>query len=84
MSDSLFFEEDRAAHMAVVRAIKSWKVEVIVKGESSWSSNGLRFATVEEAAAFAADLSSHWSAVRDVAVRATTDPVNANWPPVEP
>jgi hypothetical protein len=81
MSDSLFFEEDRAAHMAIVNAVKSWKAEVIADSSGQWTSNGLRFATVEEASAYAADLSSRWAAVRDVAVRATTDPVNAVWPP---
>jgi hypothetical protein len=81
MSD-LFYEENLAAHMAIVKAIKSWRTEVITRNShGQWIGNGLRFATVEQAAAYAADLSSRWTAVRDVAVRATTDPVNAVWPP---
>jgi hypothetical protein len=83
MSD-LFFEDDRAAHMAVVTAITSWKAEVITRNShGEWISDGLRFATVQEAAAYVADLSSRWPKVRDIAVRPTADAVNACWPPVE-
>ena len=78
MTDSFFFEEDRNIHMAIIGAIKSWKVDVLVDGE--WTANGMRFATVQEASRYAADISSRWTAVRDIAVRPTTDAVNETWP----
>lgn len=43
----------------------SWKAEVIADSSGEWVGNALRFATKEEAEAYAMDLSMRWTAVRD-------------------
>lgn len=42
----------------------SCKVEVLAMGESRYSSNGLRFCTVDGAAEYARDLTTRWTMVR--------------------
>jgi len=42
-----------------------YKVIIQVKGESTWSSNGLRFDTLDEAMEYAENLAQHWTAVVD-------------------
>jgi len=41
------------------------KVEVLVYGETEWAGNGLTFATREEAEAYARDLTSRWTMVKE-------------------
>jgi hypothetical protein len=55
---------------------KSFKAEVIADNSGQWVANGLRFATSEEAAAYAKDLFSRWMAVREWRVVPSVDPVN--------
>jgi len=43
---------------------KPFKVEVIADNTGTWCGNGLTFATVQEAEAYAQDLWSRWTAVR--------------------
>jgi hypothetical protein len=43
----------------------SWKPEVLAVGDDKWATNGLRFATKEEAEAYALDLSLHYTMMRD-------------------
>lgn len=57
----------------------SWKPEVMVSGETKWCSNGLRFATKEEAEANARDLMSRWMLVTDTRAAESEDPVNYRW-----
>ena len=54
----------------------SYKVEVLAVGEKNYTSNGLRFATDEEAQKYGADLSWRWFAVKDWRVVESPDPVN--------
>jgi hypothetical protein len=55
---------------------QSYKAEVIADGSGEWVGNGLRFATREAAKAYAIDLHSRWTAVREWRVVESTDPVN--------
>lgn len=60
----------------------SWKAEVNTYSDSSdtWTSNALRFATVEEATAYANNLFSRWTAVRHVrTVEAPGEPITHKW-----
>ena len=54
--------------------MKSYKVEVLVGG--TWSSNGLRFATENEAIEAGKELLSRWMAPSDSRATETPDPVN--------
>jgi len=54
----------------------SYKVEVLVAGETEWATNSLRFATREEAEAYGLDLFRRWLAVRKWRVAESDDPVN--------
>jgi len=42
-----------------------FKVEVIADNSGEWCSNGIPFATIEEAERYGRDLFSRWSAVRE-------------------
>jgi hypothetical protein len=53
----------------------SWKVEVIADATMTWIGNGLRFATAEQAEAYAVDLTERWTAVRRWRVSECDDPV---------
>ena len=52
----------------------SWKPEVIADSSGKWSTNALRFATEEEASAYALDLALRWTLVRDVRATECDDP----------
>ena len=52
----------------------SWKPEVLVEG--SWATNGLRFATQEEAFGSAMLTRMRWWMVEDVRASESQDPVN--------
>lgn len=55
----------------------SWRPEVQVRGEGDkWHSNGLRFATKEEAEASASDLYSRWTSTTAHRAAESDDPVN--------
>ena len=53
---------------------KSFKPEVLVDGQ--WSTNGLRFATAEEACGSVMQLRMRWWAVEDARTAESSDPVN--------
>lgn len=53
---------------------KSWKPEVLVEGQ--WSTNGLRFATQEEAFGSAMLTRMRWWMVDDVRASESVDPIN--------
>jgi len=55
----------------------TWKPQVFVDGK--WSSNGLVFATVDEARDAARDLMGRWTLVRDWRAIESNDPVNYRW-----
>ena len=55
---------------------KSWKAEVIADSSGKWCGNQLRFASKEEAQAYVSDLAWRWTAVRDIRVVESDDPVN--------
>ena len=57
----------------------SWKPEVIADSTGKWYDNALRFATREEAAASARELSMRWLAVRDWQATESSDPVTHRW-----
>jgi hypothetical protein len=63
----------------------SWKIEVVMDDSGEWESDPFRFATLDEALAYARDLDLRWAAVRDRRVVKSQDPVNkdpANRAPV--
>lgn len=57
----------------------SFKAEVIADSSGTWCSNGLRFATSDEAHRYGNDLSHRWTLVQRVQVTESDDPVNARW-----
>lgn len=57
----------------------SWSPEVIADSTGTWSSNGLRFATEEEAKDYVKDLEWRWTSVRDTRVVESSDPVSHAW-----
>ena len=57
--------------------MRSYKPEVFVQGE--WSTNSLRFATEEEAAAYASDLYMRWTLTEKHRAVPSDDPVNCRW-----
>ena len=54
----------------------SWAAEVIADDSGKFCGNALRFATKEEAEAYAKDLMFRWTLVREWRVVESTDPVN--------
>lgn len=57
----------------------SFKVEVIADDSGKWAGNALRFKTRKEALAYASDLYSRWTLVRETRTKRVSDPVNAFW-----
>lgn len=57
----------------------SFKAEVIADNSGKFCGNGLRFATQEEAEAYAKDLAWRWTLVREWRVVDSGDPVNYRW-----
>ena len=57
----------------------SYKAEVIADSSGKWTSNALRFATMDEAENHASDLFGRWMAVRSTRVVESADPVNYRW-----
>lgn len=53
-----------------------YKVEVRVKGETTFAGNGLRFQTEDEATNYAKDLAGRWTAVEEYRVVEVTDAAN--------
>jgi hypothetical protein len=53
----------------------SWKPEFIADDSGKWASNMLRFATRDEAEAYAKDLAGRWVLVRETRVVLSDDPV---------
>lgn len=67
----------------------SWKPEVKVKGDPDWYPNALRFATEEEAEAYAVGLFYRWTLTTAYRVVECDDPityamVNGDLVPVKP
>jgi len=58
---------------------KSYKAEVLVDGETKWVSNGVAFATKEEAESYARDLDWRWTAKKQMRVVESDEPVNYVW-----
>ena len=54
----------------------SYKVEVLVSGETTWVSNALRFATTQEAEIYGKDLFSRWLAVKEWRITESDEAVN--------
>jgi hypothetical protein len=59
--------------------MSSWAPEVSVDASGKWSGNAVRFATKDEAEAWAFDRMMRWTAVRDTRVVESQDPVNYRW-----
>lgn len=57
----------------------SFKAEVITAGSTDWAGNALVFPTAAEAAAYAQDLFSRWTAVQEWRVVPTDTPANYNY-----
>jgi hypothetical protein len=55
---------------------KSFKAEVIADASGQWVSNQLRFATEDEAWRYGNDLARRWTAVRQMRVVTSDEPVN--------
>ena len=56
----------------------SFKAEVIADASGQWCSNGLRFATEQDAKIYVDDLMMRWTAVRDTRVVQCSDPVTVS------
>jgi hypothetical protein len=56
--------------------MSSWKPEVIADDSGKWGGNALRFARYEDAQAYVLDLALRWTAVREIRVIESDDPVN--------
>ncbi len=56
-----------------------WKTDVIADDGGKWETNGLCFATEEEALEYGRDLSMRWTAVRDFRVREATKEEAEAW-----
>jgi hypothetical protein len=57
----------------------SWKVEVIVDDSGVWEGDPQRFATEQEALAYARDLEFRCSAIREKRIARSDDPVSHRW-----
>ena len=57
----------------------SWKCEVIAYGSGKWVGNGITFADREEARAYACDLFSRWTAVREHRTVESDEPALYRW-----
>lgn len=57
----------------------SWKVEVIMDDSGEWEGDALRFATEQEALAYARDLEFRCAAVRDKRIVSSNDPPSHRW-----
>ena len=57
----------------------SWRIAFVADNSGHWVTNGMRFATKEEAEANVADLAMPWTMVTDTAVEKCDDPVNHRW-----
>ena len=57
----------------------SWKPEVRVPADNKWYDNAIRFETEAEAYAYARELESRWTQVREIRTSEVDDPVNADW-----
>jgi hypothetical protein len=57
----------------------SYKPEVIADSSGKWVGNALCFATYDEAMANVQNLYSRWTAVREVRVIESCEPVNYKW-----
>jgi hypothetical protein len=60
---------------AMIRQLKSFKVEVIADASGQWTGNALRFESKLAAEVYAKDLFSRWTAVKEWRVVETKDPV---------
>ena len=57
----------------------SWRIEVMADDSGKWESDPHRFATKQEALAYARDLDLRWAALRDRRVVESDDPVDSRW-----
>jgi len=57
----------------------SYKPEVIADDSGNWTGNGLAFATEAEALAYAKDLYSRWTLVREFRTVESDQAVNYKW-----
>lgn len=57
----------------------SWKVEVVMDDSGEWEGDSLRFASEQEALAYARDLEFRCSAVRDKRIVRSEDPPTHRW-----
>ena len=58
---------------------RSYAPEVIADNSGKWVGNQLRFATMEEAEGYAADLAGRWTLVQETRVVMSSDPVNGEF-----
>jgi hypothetical protein len=70
------FCRDTAVWNSTWEVNMSWKVEVIIDDSGEWEGDAFRFATEQEALAYARDLEFRCSAVRDKRITKSLDPVN--------
>ena len=57
----------------------SWKPEIKVHNDPKFYDNAVRFATAEEAIAYAKDLEARWTSAEEIRVTETKDPVTGEW-----
>lgn len=57
----------------------SFKVVVKTAGDTDWVSNGIRFASRDEADSYGFDLAWRWLAVTEWEVQESTEQVNYQW-----
>ena len=61
--------------------MSSWKMEVCTSNGINWSTNSIRLRTHSEAEAYGRDLSMRWTAVTDMRVSKSNDPITHKWDP---
>lgn len=58
---------------------KSWKAEVQADSSGTWANNAIRLPTKEQAEGYGRDLMMRWTAVREMRVVQSKDPINYDW-----
>lgn len=62
-----------------MKKFMSFKAEVVESSAGKWQSNGNRFATYEEADEYAQMLGHRWTAVRNIRVTESSEPVTHHY-----
>jgi hypothetical protein len=59
--------------------MNSYKIEVVADSSGEWCGNAIRLVHEQEALDYGKDLAWRWTAVREMRVVPSNDPVNYRW-----